>query len=265
MSSSISKRIRFEVFKRDAFTCQYCGQKAPDVVLQVDHIEPKSKGGPNDLLNLITACAACNLGKSDRRLADDTAVSKQRDQLALLEARREQIEMMLEWQRGLVDLKAQVVDKLAAHWCDLADWFDINAEGRRDIKKWVGKYGEEPVVEAMQIAADTYFKYASGDDSTPTEESANAAFNKVAGICRVREASKSDPNLPNVFYIRGIVRNRMSYFNPQESKEILEVAYSWGAATEELKRIACTARSWSAWKAEMWSLVEQLKKENEDA
>ena len=33
----LSKKIRFEVFKRDAFTCQYCGQMAPDVLLEVDH------------------------------------------------------------------------------------------------------------------------------------------------------------------------------------------------------------------------------------
>ncbi len=50
---AISKKVRFEVFKRDSFTCQYCGAKAPDVVLNCDHIEPVSKGGTNKLLNLI--------------------------------------------------------------------------------------------------------------------------------------------------------------------------------------------------------------------
>jgi len=35
---AISKRDRFEVFKRDKFTCQYCGKAAPDVVLHIDHI-----------------------------------------------------------------------------------------------------------------------------------------------------------------------------------------------------------------------------------
>lgn len=47
---SISKKLRFEVFKRDKFTCQYCGRKAPDVVLQIDHISPVSKGGKNVLI-----------------------------------------------------------------------------------------------------------------------------------------------------------------------------------------------------------------------
>lgn len=62
----ISKALRFEVFKRDKFTCQYCGRSAPDVNLQIDHIHPVAKGGDNDILNLITSCADCNSGKRDR-------------------------------------------------------------------------------------------------------------------------------------------------------------------------------------------------------
>lgn len=61
----ISPRTRYEVFERDGYTCQYCGAKAPNVELHVDHIVPVSKGGTNDLSNLVTACAECNLGKSN--------------------------------------------------------------------------------------------------------------------------------------------------------------------------------------------------------
>ena len=52
---TIPKTVRFEVFKRDKFTCQYCGQMAPDVILEIDHIKPVAEGGENDILNLITA------------------------------------------------------------------------------------------------------------------------------------------------------------------------------------------------------------------
>jgi hypothetical protein len=64
----ISKGLRFEVFKRDDFTCQYCGAHPPEVVLHVDHITPVKLGGSNDIENLLTACAPCNLGKSARPL-----------------------------------------------------------------------------------------------------------------------------------------------------------------------------------------------------
>lgn len=60
---ALSKRARFEVFKRDGFVCQYCGDHPPAVVLHVDHIIPVADGGTNDVDNLITACSGCNLGK----------------------------------------------------------------------------------------------------------------------------------------------------------------------------------------------------------
>ncbi len=78
---SLSKKVRFEVFKRDSFKCQYCGSSAPDVVLQVDHIKAVSKGGDNDLMNLVTACFDCNSGKSNRSLDDNSVLAKQRAQL----------------------------------------------------------------------------------------------------------------------------------------------------------------------------------------
>ena len=62
--TQLTKKIRFEVFKRDGFACQYCGATPPNVILQVDHIHPVSMGGDNSINNLITACQPCNLGKS---------------------------------------------------------------------------------------------------------------------------------------------------------------------------------------------------------
>src|SRR5947207_50583 len=101
MRSSISKKIRFEVFKRDSFTCQYCGDKAPDAILCVDHIKPVATGGSDDLLNLVTACQSCNQGKGARPLSDNTAVEKSRHQAELMQERHEQIEMISEWHAAL--------------------------------------------------------------------------------------------------------------------------------------------------------------------
>ena len=43
----LSKKMRFEVFKRDAFKCQYCGGTPPAVILEIDHVDPKSGGFVN--------------------------------------------------------------------------------------------------------------------------------------------------------------------------------------------------------------------------
>lgn len=60
---SIGARTRFLVFKRDNFTCQYCGRKPPEVKLHVDHVEAESKGGLHDEENFLTSCSLCNMGK----------------------------------------------------------------------------------------------------------------------------------------------------------------------------------------------------------
>ena len=55
--------LRFSVFRRDSFTCQYCGRRAPEFPLHVDHVVPWAAGGATTLSNLRTACGECNLGK----------------------------------------------------------------------------------------------------------------------------------------------------------------------------------------------------------
>lgn len=62
----ISPKLRFEVFKRDKYVCQYCGACGPDVELEIDHVIPVSRGGTDDIKNLKTACFKCNSGKGDR-------------------------------------------------------------------------------------------------------------------------------------------------------------------------------------------------------
>jgi hypothetical protein len=132
---SIRSSIRFEVFKRDSFTCQYCGARSPDVLLQIDHIEPVSQGGTNDILNLITSCEACNSGKSDRRLSDTAIIDKQRQQLEALQERKEQIEMMFQWQKSLMRLDEHVLQELASFWNELVPTYSLNEAGKHGLQK----------------------------------------------------------------------------------------------------------------------------------
>lgn len=64
--SSIPPKLRHKVLKRDRYTCQACGARAPDVELEVDHVVPVSRGGTDDLSNLKVLCRDCNIGKGNK-------------------------------------------------------------------------------------------------------------------------------------------------------------------------------------------------------
>ena len=151
----ISKKLRFEVFKRDSFTCQYCGESAPNVILEVDHIEPVSKGGTNDILNLVTSCFDCNRGKSDKKLSEHNELDKQLDQLKELNERKNQIEMMLKWRRKLKDLDNELVEALAEEFEEETGAI-VNETGKKLLKKLLKDYEYDTLSESIEKSATQY-------------------------------------------------------------------------------------------------------------
>ena len=59
-----AKRLR--IYMRDKFRCQYCGEKKGVGELTLDHILPRSRGGDNSPVNIVTACVPCNNRKAAR-------------------------------------------------------------------------------------------------------------------------------------------------------------------------------------------------------
>jgi len=57
---------RRNVMLRDGFQCQYCARRRPTVELDIDHVQPRSRGGPDTWTNLVTACQPCNRRKGRR-------------------------------------------------------------------------------------------------------------------------------------------------------------------------------------------------------
>ena len=61
---------RFNVFLRDRFDCQYCGELFPVHDLTFDHVVPRSRGGRTSWDNVVTACSACNLRKANKSIKE---------------------------------------------------------------------------------------------------------------------------------------------------------------------------------------------------
>lgn len=183
MRTPLSKRVRFEVFKRDKFVCQYCGRSAPDVVLEVDHIVPVSKGGDNSMLNLITSCRDCNRGKSNVELSDDAAVKKQKQQLDELADRREQTEMLIEWRKELMNIMLTEIEAVQDVFRAFTD-FEANEAGCGEIRRLIERFGLDEVMTATEMAIARYY-YG-------TEKSWANAFSKIGGICYNRKKAREN-------------------------------------------------------------------------
>jgi len=251
---SISKRLRFEVFKRDSFTCQYCGRSAPDVVLHVDHIQPVSKGGETTIMNLVTSCRDCNLGKSNKLLSDSSAVKKRKQQLDDLQARQEQLEMIMEWQKTLIDLDEQIVKEIAAMWDRLTDGYSLNKHGLANIKKWLAKYSVDEIVTAMRTSTTQYLRYTNMDDELPTSNSAEHTFRMIPHICKITRLAEKYPYLKQLYYARGILRNRLEYVKETQSINLMKEAVLAGTPAEEIVECCKTFSTWDEFETAMLEL-----------
>jgi hypothetical protein len=173
---TIGKRKRFEIFKRDNFTCQYCGSTPPAVILHVDHILAVANGGGNETENLTTACQGCNLGKS----AVPLSVKPQSLEAAADDAReaaeqvREHAKMVREARIAMEDVCWEIAEVL--HHGAGKGWSHDKFNG---VKGFVKRLGYSGTLEAAYIAAD---KHGEG----------SRRFKYFCGICwnRVREAAE---------------------------------------------------------------------------
>lgn len=202
---SIPKKTRFEIFKRDSFSCQYCGQSAPEVLLVIDHIVPVSKGGTSDIFNLITACQDCNSGKSNIPLSDNSEISKKKAQLDIINEKKNQLEMMYEWQSELIDLDLQATNKINDLFEQLTGFKIVNS-GLKDIKSHIKKYGFAEVAESIKICVDKYIKFEK--DGNPLFDSVDFAISRIRPILENRKRCKDKPYLMDLYYVRTTMTNR---------------------------------------------------------
>lgn len=147
----MSQRLRFEVMKRDGFTCRYCGANAMSTVLEVDHVVAVANGGTNDPANLITACKACNGGKSD--------VPLNRSQIATatstveIREHAKQVKAYLAACEELQCAKASVTGLVARHWNHHFGADGMPQELLNSLPYWVSAIGVPKVLEAVEATA----------------------------------------------------------------------------------------------------------------
>jgi hypothetical protein len=254
---NLTKKLRFEVFKRDSFKCQYCGSSSPDVLLEVDHIKPVSDGGLNELTNLITSCFDCNRGKGKTLLDDNSMLEKQRKQLEELNERRNQLEMMMKWREGLSDIEGDKVNHIVSKWEELTN-SSLTESGIRNVRKMVKKFDFNLILDCVEISTSQYLKPHREEPYKFTDESLEKAFSYIPKICSVKTKNEKEPEyMKDIYYIHGILRNRLAYYDKVQSIRWLVDAYEKGASLESLKEVALTTKHWTSYRRTMEAFLDE--------
>ena len=175
----ISPSLRFDVLEKDNFTCQYCGAKSVDdnVLLEVDHIVPVSKGGDNNIENLVTSCKKCNIGKSTKKLGAKKRLTLRQKEIKELEQRREQQEMYLKSRLN----KKKESEPLVNHINYLCNKYNVNRKlssyGENNIFTLYKKIGFEQMVNLIED--NEHYLYTDSENLEDKINAMNTFMDKI--------------------------------------------------------------------------------------
>ena len=158
---ALGNKKRFDVFKRDGFTCQYCGGHPPERVLECDHIIPVSKGGTDDINNLVTSCFECNRGKRDHELG--VIPNTLTENIAVMREKEKQYKAYRKLLRSQEDrIKGEIDEVEEAFGETFPDRVFTEKFRRGSVKQFIAKIGVDEVRDAMYTAC------SKGKDSQNT-------------------------------------------------------------------------------------------------
>jgi hypothetical protein len=178
---AVSKRLRYEVLRRDNHACRYCGASAPDVKLNVDHVIPKALGGVDTPSNLVTACTDCNAGKTSSNpdatlvaeVSDDTlrwgaAMTQAAENLRQQQKPKEEYRnaFLVEWNRWHLGKDDTNKVPLPVDWKQAIERFRVAG-----VPEWMWADIVDVSMANQKVTPDNTFRYCCG-----------VAWNKVTAI-----------------------------------------------------------------------------------
>ncbi len=156
MRKPIGKRVRFEVFARDGFTCRYCGRQSDKVELVIDHVTPVCQGGGNDPENLVTSCQPCNAGKAGKTVSQ--SYPNEETRLRLSQEMQEQM-ALLDQAKQANDAREALSQEVCNYYCQSRGVEDIRKSNLKILVAFVRQHGSNQVFEWIDIASRNIPQY----------------------------------------------------------------------------------------------------------
>lgn len=173
---ALSKKKRFEIFKRDSFACQYCGRKPPDALLECDHVKPRCEGGTDDYSNLITSCFDCNRGKGGRSIDASDCDAVQQMQLEKIAQLAAFNSLLIESTKANDHQLKWLIERVASN----LDWPLLTPDEEKSLRTFLRRLNYDEIILASEITGS---KRISGN---------SARWRYFCGICwsKIKESSR---------------------------------------------------------------------------
>lgn len=230
---NIPEKLRFEILKRDEFKCQYCGASGHEVELQIDHIHPVAKGGTNDILNLVTSCKACNIGKGARTLNESELLVTQKahlEDMRKMYVINEQRKMIVKWKIEIEEDNKKNAESAATYILyKCKNQISLTDHFLSTLSKLINKYDYKVLLEAIDTASETYLRF--DNDGNVDKSRLDNYFDKIESICYV----KSLPlNEQKKIFIKSTCRKYLSNWEGKKGSILINKYEYVGGDLEEL-------------------------------
>lgn len=150
---AISKKTRFDVFKRDGFKCLYCGDSPPKVNLEVDHVISVKDGGENDINNLVTSCFDCNRGKGAVGLGIIPLTLQ--ENIERIKEREDQVRYYDRYLAKIRKAQNKEIDKISAIYEKFNEGYTLTDSFKNgSIKRFLEHLTPGQIQEAMTMACE---------------------------------------------------------------------------------------------------------------
>ena len=216
----ISKKLRFTVLQRDKFRCVYCGAEPEEKELQVDHVKPVSKGGNNELFNLVTSCRSCNIGKFTRELDDHTEISLRKDLIDEMMDDHIDTIRYIQAKIELENIKEKEAQMIADYMLCHFDGYSLTDKGFSNLLNAIDKFGRSSVLEVFDTQRIKYCHINTGIQDQ-LERTLDSTY-------KVLYSKNKPEHLQKISYIIGILRNKLHYVNTKMLGKILNEYYNLG-------------------------------------
>lgn len=181
-------------------------------------------------------------------LSDNSVMEKRKKQLDILQEKREQLELMIEWQNELLDFDNAVASSIAQVWTKFVGT-TINEHGLAKISLLLKKYSYEDLINAIQIACRQYLG----------KKDSNEIFNSLGGILYNKKLEEKDPVAASKKHIKNILQRNLGYFNFKTGMSLIDSAIEYGASIDSLLNFSKEVRTWTQFKSGIHRFIENQK------